>query len=51
MGTLCPGGPNWLGIICPGGHEVGDQKSGDQTGSRPNELQPLTSFAVFLVSQ
>ena len=34
MGTICPGGPDFWG------QEVGDQKSGDQMGSGPNESQP-----------
>ena len=29
-----------MGTICPGGQEVGDQKSGDQMGSGPNESEP-----------
>ena len=29
-----------MGIICPGGQEVGDRKSGDQMGSGPNASQP-----------
>ena len=30
-----------MGIVCPGGQEVGDRKSGDQMGSGPNASQPL----------
>ena len=30
----------FLGTICPWGQKVGDQKSGDQMGLGPNELQP-----------
>ena len=33
-------GTKFLGTICPWGQEVGDRKSGDQMGSRPNESQP-----------
>ena len=45
LGTICPRGPNllgvnFMGIVCPGGQEVGDQKSGDQMGSGPNASQP-----------
>ena len=29
-----------MGIICPGGQEVGDRTSGDQMGSGPNASQP-----------
>ena len=29
-----------MGIVCPGGQEVGDWKSGDQMGSGPNASQP-----------
>ena len=47
MGTKLVGdhlsrGTKYLGTICPWGQEVGDQKSGDQMGSGPNESQPLT---------
>ena len=31
---------DFMGIVCPRGQEVGDQKSGDQMGSGPNDLQP-----------
>ena len=48
MGTVCSGGPNWLGTICPWGQKVGDQKSGDQMGSGPNESQPFVSFVNIL---
>ena len=34
-------GIDLMGIVCPGGQEVGDQKSGDQMGSGPNALQPI----------
>ena len=34
-------GINFMGIVCPGGQKVGDQKSGDQIGSGPNASQPL----------
>ena len=33
-------GINFMGIVCPGGQEVGDQKSGDQIGLGTNVLQP-----------
>ena len=33
-------GINFMGIICTGGQEVGDRKSGDQMGSGPNASQP-----------
>ena len=33
-------GINLMGIVCPGGHEVGDWKSGYQMGSGPNASQP-----------
>ena len=41
-------GTEFLGTICPWRQEVGDQKSGDQMGSGPNELQPL--FHEFLTN-
>ena len=34
-----------MGIVCPGGQEVGDRKSGDQMGSGPNASQPTNDFA------
>ena len=34
-------GINFMGIACPGGQEVGDQKSGDQMGLGPNASQPM----------
>ena len=40
-----------MGIVCPGGQEVGDRKSGDQMGSGPNASQPPTNrpnFQAFL---
>ena len=45
MGTKFDGdslsrGINFMGIVCPGGQEVGDRKSGDQMGSGPNASQP-----------
>ena len=45
MGTKLVGdhlsrGINFMGIVCPGGQKVGDQKSGDQMGSGPNASQP-----------
>ena len=46
MGTKLIGdhlsmGTEFLGTIYPWGQKVGDQKSGDQMGSGPNELQPF----------
>ena len=38
---------NFMGIVCPGGQEVGDQKSGDQIGSRLNVSQPSKSTTVW----
>ena len=37
-------GTKFLGTICPWGQKVGDQKSGDQIGSGPNESQPFLNF-------
>ena len=34
-------GINFMGIVCPGGQEVGDRKFGDLMGSRPNGSQPI----------
>jgi len=34
-------GVNFMGIVCPGGQEVGDRKFGDLMGSRPNGSQPI----------
>ena len=31
-----------MGIVCPGGQEVGEWKSGDQMGSGPNASQPYS---------
>ena len=47
MGTEFDGdhlsrGINLMGIVCPGGQEVGDRKSGDQMGSGPNVSQPMS---------
>ena len=44
MGTEFDGdhlsrGINLMGIVCPGGQEVGDWKSGDQMGLGPNASQ------------
>jgi hypothetical protein len=41
MGTKFVGdhlskGIDFMGIVCPGGQDVGDRKSGDQMGSGPN---------------
>ena len=33
-------GIDFMGIVCPGGQEVGERKSGDQMGSGPNASQP-----------
>ena len=46
MGTEFDGdrlsrGINFMGIVCPGGQEVGDRKSGDQMGLGPNASQPI----------
>jgi hypothetical protein len=35
-----------MGIVCPGGQKVGDQKSRDQMGSGPNTSQPI-SHGIF----
>ena len=37
-------GINFMGIVCPGGQEVWDRKSGDQMGLRPNGFQPVITF-------
>ena len=55
MGTEFDGdrlsrGINFMGIVCPGGQEVGDQKSGDQMGSGPNASQPLLPSFFYLGS-
>ena len=34
-------GINLMGIVSPGGQEVGDWKSGDQMGLGPNACSPL----------
>jgi hypothetical protein len=39
-------GINLMGIVCPGGQEVGDRKSGDQMGSGPNASQPGGAVAI-----
>ena len=39
-------GTEFWGTICPWGQEVGDQKSGDQMGSGPNESQPKVTELV-----
>ena len=46
MGTEFDGdrlsrGINFMGIVCPAGQEMGNQKSGDQMGSGPNASQPI----------
>ena len=54
MGTKLVGdhlsrGIDFIGIICPVGKEVGDQKSGDQMGLGPNKSQPFYGvFRLFL---
>ena len=40
VGDYLSMGTEFLGTTCPWGQEVGDQKSGDQMGSGPNESQP-----------
>jgi hypothetical protein len=45
MGTKFDGDPlskgiNFMGIVCLGGQEVVDRKSGDQISSGPNASQP-----------
>ena len=35
-------------IVCPGGQEVGDQKSGDQMGSGPNVSQLELMYTCIL---
>ena len=40
-------GTKFLGTICPLQQKVGDQKSGDQMGSGPNELQPGGNMFYF----
>ena len=52
MGTEFDGdhlsrGINFMGIVCPGGQEVGDRKSRDQMGSGPNASQPSKSDFFF----
>ena len=37
-----------MGIVCPGGQKVGDQKSGDQMGSGPNASQPIIEGPNYL---
>ena len=37
-------GINFIEIVCPGGQEVGDRKSGDQMGSGPNVSQTKKMF-------
>ena len=56
MGTEFDGdclskGINFMGIIYPGGQEVGDQKSGDQMGSGPNVLQPIIHIYFCIKSE
>ena len=34
-------GIDFMGIVCPGGQEVGDRMSGDQMGSGQNVSQPV----------
>ena len=40
-------GDQIFGTTCPCGQEVGDQKSGDQMGSGPNESQPIIAILNF----
>ena len=40
-------GTKFLGTIHPWGQKVGDQKSGDQMGSGPNESQPCHTMITF----
>ena len=40
VGDYLSRGTEFFGTTCPWGQEVGDQKSGDQMGSGPNESQP-----------
>ena len=40
VGNYLPKVIHFMGIICPGGQEDGDQKSGDQMGSKSNASQP-----------
>ena len=37
-------GINFMGIVCLGGQEVWDRKSGDQMGSGPNVSLPLRNW-------
>ena len=39
-GNCLSKGINFMGIVCPGGQEVGDRKSRDQMGSGANVSQP-----------
>ena len=39
-GDLFSMGINFMGIVCPGGQEVGDRTSWNQMASRPNASQP-----------
>ena len=41
-------GIDFMGIVCPGGQEIGDRKSGDQMGSEPNVSQPNMGWFVHL---
>ena len=40
VGDYLSRGANFMGTVCPGGQKVGDRKSGDEMGSRPNTSQP-----------
>ena len=44
-------GINFMGIVCPGGQEVGDRKSGDQMGSELNVLQAGNDVIVIFGCQ
>ena len=41
IGDRLSRGVNFMGIVCPGGQEVEDRKSGDQMESGPNASQSL----------
>ena len=41
VGNLLSRWIDFMGIVCPGGQEVGDLKSGDQMVSGPNVPQPI----------
>ena len=41
-------GINFMGIVCPVGHKVGDRKSGDQMGLGPNASKPYFIQNLYL---